>query len=95
MKSLLSILLLIASLISIYTLTSCSSDEPEETACYEFHHSIRYRSVDSQWENYYDTICNITETEAEKYRAENDVNNSEWICNCAKKRITSPHTHKK
>lgn len=87
------ILLLPLSLIlCLSTLVSCG-DEPEEKACWEFHHSIRYRSPDSQWESHYDTVCNITESRAEEIRVANDQNNSQWIINCAKRKITSQHKH--
>lgn len=87
--------ILFLGLLCLIVVACSSNDEPNDIGCYEFHHSIRYRSLDSEWESYYDTICNISESAAEKYRAENDVNDSEWICNCTKRRITSPHTHKK
>lgn len=86
--------ILILTLIPLILSACSNSDEPNDIGCYEFHHSIKYRSPNSQWENYFDTICNITEVEAEKYRAENDINDSKWICNCSKRRITAQHTHK-
>lgn len=84
----------ILAIAAIFCLCSCS-DEPSSTGCYEFHHRIRYRSVDSEWSTYNDTICNITEEYAEEYRVKNENSDSKWIRLCSKKRITANHTHLK
>lgn len=73
-------------------ISACSSDE-DPMGCYEFHHSIRYRSPNSDWVNYCDTVCNISESRAEEIRVLNDQNDSKWIHNCSKRKITNQHTH--
>ncbi len=79
----------------LFITCACSNDGPSMNGCYEFHHRIRYRSVDSEWSIYNDTICNITEEYAEEYRAKNDISDSKWIRFCSKKRITCPRIHTK
>jgi hypothetical protein len=76
-------------------ISACSNDETDDIGCWEFHHSRKYRSPDYEWESYKDTICNISEIEAEKYRTQHEISDNNWIRRCSKQRITSPHTHTK
>lgn len=87
--------ILLIALISLFV-SACSNDnDPDIIDCWEFHHSIKYRSPDYEWETYNDTICNISEVEAEKYRAQHEISDNNWIRRCSKQKITSPHTHTK
>lgn len=84
--------LLIFALTAIL-ISACSNDDADDIACWEFRHSIKYRSPDYEWENYNDTICNISELEAENYRAQHDISDNKWIRRCTKRKISSPHPH--
>lgn len=89
-------LLTLLAFIVIILLTSCSSnEEATNVECWEFHHSIMYRSPNSEWESYKDTICNISEIEAENYRALHNVSDDKWIRRCTKRKITESHPHVK
>lgn len=89
------LLTLLAFLVPILLASCSSNDDADDIACWEFHHSIKYRSPDYEWETYNDTICNISELEAENYRAQHDISDSRWIRRCSKQKISSPHPHNK
>lgn len=76
-------------------ISSCSNDDADDIACWRFHHSIKYRSPYYEWESYNDTICNISELEAENYRAQHEISDSKWIRRCSKQKISAPHPHNK
>lgn len=83
--ALLTCILLIASMIG------CSE---EETNCYEFHKQSAFRELNLHWTHTYDTICGLTELEAEALRVEYATNDSKILRNCQKKIIKTEHKHK-